>query len=107
MSTTKKAGLACMKAPSPADLDKFVNAPAEATKDAGKGVVAPTPEKAPVAPVRASDAAPIDPEEPTQRLTIEIPLSLHVIIKSGVARRRTKIKDEVLALLEQHYRTEA
>jgi hypothetical protein len=48
--------------------------------------------------------APIQDEEPTQRLSIDMPLSLHVLIKSGCAMRRTKIKEEVLALLEAHYR---
>ena len=61
--------------------------------------------KAPVAPSAVSlEASPIEAEEPTQRLTLEIPLSLHVEIKAGCARRRTKIKQEVMALLEAHYR---
>lgn len=49
-------------------------------------------------------AAPIVAEEPTQRLSIDVPLSLHVAIKAGCAQRRTKIRDEVLALLEAYYR---
>jgi hypothetical protein len=53
------------------------------------------------------EASPIEPEEPTQRLTLEIPLSLHVLIKSGCASRRVKMKDEVLVLLEAHYRPTA
>jgi proline racemase len=49
------------------------------------------------------EASPIEPQEPTQRLTIEIPRSLHVKIKTVCARRRTKMKDDLQAVLEAHY----
>jgi hypothetical protein len=48
--------------------------------------------------------APSEDEEPLQRLTLDIPLSLHIAIKTGCAMRRTKMREEVLALLEAHYR---
>jgi hypothetical protein len=72
------------KAPNP---DEFVKGPGGASAPS----LAPTP---------------IEAEEPVQRLTLEIPLSLHRLIKSGCAERGTKIKAEVLALLESHYRPE-
>lgn len=107
----KSTGLAAMKTPKPEDLDKFVQGAAKPTAVEPKGEVPIVPEKPPVEPVKppqgGNGAAPIDPEEPTQRLTLEIPLSLHVAIKSGCALRRTKMKDEVLALLEAHYRAAA
>lgn len=101
MSPAKKnVGLGALATPSPAALDAFVaGTPAPAHQHA----------RASDAPVEAPQgvslvAAAIEPEEPTQRLTLEIPLSLHVAIKSGCAMRRTKIKEEVLKLLEAHYR---
>lgn len=69
----------------------------------------PTPAAAPQARAIAPpslQAAPIVAEEPTQRLSVDVPLSLHILMKSGCAMRRTKIRDEVLALLEAHYRPE-
>lgn len=57
-----------------------------------------TPRGAYIAP------APLEPKEPTQRLTVEIPESLHATIKIGCVLRRTKMKDEVLTLLEAHFR---
>jgi hypothetical protein len=60
------------------------------TKNATKGVY--------------TEPAPLEPVEPTKRLTLEIPESLHATIKSGCAYRRTLMKDEVSALLEANYR---
>lgn len=42
-------------------------------------------------------------KEPTKRLTIDIPESLHRAIKSQCAARGTKIADEVRELLLQKY----
>lgn len=42
-------------------------------------------------------------QEKTKRLTIDIPESLHIAIKSACALRGTKIADEVRALLKQKY----
>lgn len=42
-------------------------------------------------------------QEKTKRLTIDIPESLHMAIKSACALRGTKIADEVRALLKQKY----
>lgn len=93
-----KAGLATLPPKPTAAADDFV----------ATGMVQTPGPQAPKAPEAAKavslEAAPIQDEEPTQRLTLEIPLSLHVTIKSGCAVRRTKMKEEVLALLESHYR---
>lgn len=85
------------KKPTAAALDAFVTS--------GPQNTAQVEEKPQKAAQQSLEATPIQPEEPTQRLTLEIPLSLHVLIKSGCASRRTKIKEEVLALLEKHYRS--
>jgi hypothetical protein len=42
-------------------------------------------------------------DEPTQRLTIDIPASLHLAIKAGCYQRGRTIKEEVLAILQNHY----
>ena len=42
-------------------------------------------------------------EEPMKRLTIDIPESLHVRVKSQCAKRGAKMADEIRALLEQHF----
>lgn len=41
-----------------------------------------------------------------QRLTIDIPVSLHRRIKVACAKRGTKISDEVRALLDRNYPVE-
>jgi ParG len=46
---------------------------------------------------------PAVPEEPMKRLTIDIPESLHIRVKSQCARRGTKMADEIRALLEGHF----
>lgn len=40
---------------------------------------------------------------PFKRLTIDIPEELHARIKSQCALRRTKMADEIRALLESHF----
>jgi len=42
-------------------------------------------------------------EEPTKRLTIDIPDGLHRAIKVSCASRGTKMVDEIRVLLESHY----
>ena len=45
-----------------------------------------------------------EPESaPLKRLTIDIPEELHARIKSQCALRRTKMADEIRALLETHF----
>jgi hypothetical protein len=73
------------------------NVPADAASGANQNHLCPV----------CLEASPIEPQEPPQRLTIEIPRSLHVLIKTGCALRRTKMKEEVSALLEAHYRPTA
>lgn len=51
------------------------------------------------------EASPIEPREPTKRLTLEIPLPLHALIKTHCASRGVSMKDEVQAFLEAHYRS--
>ena len=41
--------------------------------------------------------------EPTKRLTIDVPLNLHVRIKAQCAVRGTKMADEIRALLEERF----
>lgn len=43
------------------------------------------------------------PEERMKRLTIDIPVSLHVRIKTQCASRGTKMADEIRALLEERF----
>ncbi|MFV8279846.1 hypothetical protein ACNQPY_26370 [Mycobacteroides abscessus] len=42
-------------------------------------------------------------EEPTSRLTLDIPRSLHTEIKAQCARRGTKMVTEITELLNAHY----
>ena len=42
-------------------------------------------------------------DEPTKRLTLDIPESLHRTIKVSCAGRGTKMAEEIRALLEAHY----
>lgn len=42
-------------------------------------------------------------EEPTSRLTLDIPRSLHAEIKAQCARRGTKMVTEITELLNAHY----
>ena len=44
------------------------------------------------------------PAEKTTRLTFDCPVELHRIIKSSCATRGTKINQEVIALLREHYK---
>lgn len=53
-------------------------------------------------PARAP-ASTIAPEEMT-RITIEIPLSLHIKIKTGCIKRRIKIKDAVAKAIEEQFK---
>jgi len=46
------------------------------------------------------------PSERLQRLTVDIPFSLHRRLKVACAKRGTKISDEIRSLLEQHYPAE-
>jgi hypothetical protein len=43
------------------------------------------------------------PAEPTRRLTVDIPESLHTRIKLACAANRQKMADAVRALLEEHW----
>jgi hypothetical protein len=43
------------------------------------------------------------PTEPTKRLTVDIPESLHTRIKLGCVANHQKMADAVRALLEQHW----
>ncbi len=64
----------------------------------------PAPTPAPAALTSIEPAGAVD--EPTQRLTLEIPASLHRAIKIACASRSPKattIKDEIMALLDKHY----
>ena len=51
----------------------------------------------------AMPEAPAMPEEPMKRLTIDIPESLHIRVKSQCARRGAKMADEIRDLLETHF----
>ena len=42
-------------------------------------------------------------DEPTKRLTLDIPESLHRAIKVSCAGRGTKMAEEIRVLLEAHY----
>lgn len=42
-------------------------------------------------------------DEPTKRLTLDIPESLHRAIKVSCAGRGTKMTEEIRVLLEAHY----
>jgi flagellar hook assembly protein FlgD len=44
-------------------------------------------------------------KESTARFTIDIPVSLHARIKSQCALKRVKMREEVLAMLEEHFPT--
>ena len=44
--------------------------------------------------------------EPTTRFTIDIPTDLHARIKAQCALRKVKMREEIQALLEQHFPTE-
>lgn len=46
---------------------------------------------------------PVPEKERTQRLTLDIPASLHGAIKRSCAMRGTSIKDELVALLRMYY----
>lgn len=45
--------------------------------------------------------------EPTQRLSIDIPASLHQAVKTGCYQRGRTIREEVVAILQNHYCPEA
>ena len=53
------------------------------------------------APRQAAPPGPAAP--PMKRLTIDIPAELHARIKSRCALRRTKMNDEIRALLDEHF----
>ncbi len=62
----------------------------------------PVPQAAaPVSPDRWVAAR--EAEDSTKRLTIDIPASLHVRIKSQCALRGKKMADEIRELLESHF----
>lgn len=103
--STKSKGLAAL--PTPGNMDAFVAGGTPTPAAAAKPAAAAEPPKGGDSLPPSLQAAPIEAEEPTQRLTLEIPLSLHILIKTGTVQRRTKMKDEVLALLEAHYRPKA
>lgn len=46
------------------------------------------------------------PAEPRTRLTLDIPTTLHRIIKSSCAQRGTRMRDEIELLLQNHYQKE-
>jgi hypothetical protein len=61
---------------------------------------------------RGTDAAaasdePVKPEEPTKRLTLDIPESLHARVKSQCAKRGSKMVDEIRLLLETNFPVES
>lgn len=58
-------------------------------------------ETAPAAP--ADPGAPAEPVEPMKRLTIDVPLSLHIRLKVGCALQGLKIADVVRELIEQKF----
>lgn len=59
---------------------------------------------APVTPDQwVESRAPDAPGERFKRLTIDIPASLHVRIKTQCAARGTKMADEIRALLEERF----
>ena len=65
----------------------------------------PTAKSAPNSPDEwVSDRSGSD--EPTKRLTIDIPLSLHQRVKSQCALKGEKMADVVRELLEKHFRQE-
>ena len=65
----------------------------------------PTAKSAPSSPDEwVSDRSGSD--EPTKRLTIDIPLSLHQRVKSQCALKGEKMADVVRELLEKHFRQE-
>ena len=43
------------------------------------------------------------PSEPMQRVSVDVPVSLHRRIKSQCALRGTKMADEIRVLLETHF----
>lgn len=49
------------------------------------------------------DIKPITQAEQTTRFTIDIPVSLHRLIKSECALRGVKMNEEIRKLLEQHF----
>lgn len=62
----------------------------------------PTAKPQPVTPDAWVDARqPV--AEPTKRLTLDIPASLHAKIKASCAMRGTKMVDEITALLEEKF----
>ena len=50
---------------------------------------------------------PVPEKERTQRLTLDIPVSLHTSIKRSCAMRDITIKDELIALLRLYYPDES
>jgi hypothetical protein len=42
-------------------------------------------------------------DEPTKRLTIDVPASLHAKIKASCAMRGTKMVDEITAILQEKF----
>jgi len=66
------------------------------TKPSNKSSATPTVEEWVQNREEASD-------EPTKRLTLDIPESLHRAIKVSCAGRGTKMAEEIRALLEAHY----
>lgn len=81
---------------------------AQMPKEAGEGAVTPTKPRVQRAPPPAMPAAPVSlaaqEKERVQRLTLDIPWSLHYEIKVACARNGTSMKDEVMGLLEKHFR---
>jgi hypothetical protein len=70
--------------------------------------------KVPTKPIDAdswvgqSDAEPPKPPaEPMRRFTIDVPVSLHMKIKIGCARRGSKMADTIRGLLEREFAGEA
>ena len=51
------------------------------------------------------EASLFEPRAATKRLTLEIPLPLHALIKTFCASRGISMKDAVQAVLEVHYRS--
>jgi hypothetical protein len=47
--------------------------------------------------------APPEPAEPMKRLTIDVPLSLHIRLKIGCATRGTNIADVVRGFIEREF----
>ncbi|MBN7314889.1 hypothetical protein [Mycobacteroides abscessus] len=79
-------------------LPKIGDRPTEVTPDAWINGGTTTPQNQKNRKTEISNQ-----EEPTSRLTLDIPRSLHTEIKAQCARRGTKMVSEITDLLYAHY----